>query len=318
MQFSVIVPMYNVESYLDKCVESIVSQSYNDFEILLIDDHSTDNTLQMAQSWENKDNRIKIIKKEFNSGLSATRNIGIKNAKGDYLVFVDSDDYLDIQSMEVFNGIIQSHHPDIVYAGFFQETIDGISEKKYGFVSNSNKLYSTYEYMRSELEQRNLYAAAAFGIYNRKKIIDRNLFFKEGILHEDEEWTPRVLLNLDTVYLSEFNFYHYIKRPGSITTKAHRTQNGLDLMQTCIQLELYSSNIILDSGLLKLYKNQLAKLYMKAVCIGKINRKEYKNRIDKLFPIRNACKKFDVIKSILFAISPNLYFRVYKIWGDEQ
>lgn len=72
--------------------------------------------------------------------------------------------------------------------------------------------------MRSELEQRNLYAAAAFGIYNRKKIIDRNLFFKEGILHEDEEWTPRVLLNLDTVYLSEFNFYHYIKRPGSITT----------------------------------------------------------------------------------------------------
>ena len=172
--------------------------------------------------------------------------------------------------------------------------------------------------MRSELEQRNLYAAAAFGIYNRKKIIDRNLFFKEGILHEDEEWTPRVLLNLDTVYLSEFNFYHYIKRPGSITTKADRTQNGLDLMQTCIQLELYSANIILDSGLLKLYKNQLAKLYMKAVCIGKINRKEYKNRIDRLFPIRNACKKFDVIKSILFAISPNLYLRVYKIWGDEQ
>ena len=128
---------------------------------------------------EKKDNRIKIIKKEYNSGLSATRNIGINIAKGDYLVFVDSDDYIDKHSMEVFEKIIQSHHPDIVYAGFFQENVDGFAEKKYGFVSKSNTLYSTYEYMRSELEHRNLYAAAAFGIYNRKKIVESSLFFKE-------------------------------------------------------------------------------------------------------------------------------------------
>lgn len=317
MQFSIIVPMYNVESYLDKCIESIVAQSYRNFEMLLIDDQSTDNTLKIAQSWRNKDGRIRIIKNAINFGLSATRNIGIRNAKGDYLVFVDSDDYIEKKTLEIFANIIQSQHPDIIYAGFFQENMDGFVEKKYGFLSNSNRLYSTYEYMYSELEHRNLYAASAFGIYDRKKIIDRELFFKEGILHEDEEWTPRVLLNLDTVYLSDFYFYHYIKRPGSITTKVDKTKNGLDLMQTCIELEIYSAKRVSDSKLLRLYRNQLAKLYMKAVCIGKINRKEYRSKIDRLFPLQNACKIFDVLKSILFAISPNLYLGVYKAWGDE-
>ena len=91
MKFSIIVPCYNVELYLDECIQSILSQSYRDFEVIMIDDGSTDHTHEKCEWWCNKDNRVKLITTK-NGGLSIARNVGMNAAMGDYLVFVDSDD----------------------------------------------------------------------------------------------------------------------------------------------------------------------------------------------------------------------------------
>ena len=92
---SVIVPVYNVEEYLDRCIESIVNQTYKNLEILLIDDGSTDNSYNICDKWAKKDNRIKVVHKE-NGGVSSARNVGLDVATGDYIGFVDSDDYISI------------------------------------------------------------------------------------------------------------------------------------------------------------------------------------------------------------------------------
>lgn len=317
MKFSIIVPMYNVELYLDKCIDSLLSQTYNDYEIILIDDCSSDNTLNIARKWSLKSTKIVLIEKSKNSGLSDTRNIGIKRSCGDYLLFVDSDDYIEKDTLKNMYDIIFETKADIIYAGFFQEYPNNISIKKYGYNSKPDKLYNTEEYMYSELESRNLFAAAAFGVYKRDLITDNCLFFKIGILHEDEHWTPRLLMNSSTIFLSSYHFYHYVKREGSITTKKDRTQNGLDLINTCIELKKYSLIHLKDSYLQKLYNNQLAKLYMKAVCIGELDYKTYRHVVDRFFPIKNAYKIYDIAKALLFMTSISLYKRIDKLFGDN-
>ena len=99
-KISVIVPVYNVEQYLDRCVNSIVQQTYQNLEIVLIDDGSPDQCPQMCDEWSKKDNRIKVVHKE-NGGLSSARNAGLDTASGEYIAFVDSDDYIDNQMLEL-------------------------------------------------------------------------------------------------------------------------------------------------------------------------------------------------------------------------
>lgn len=317
MKFSIIVPMYNVEPYIDKCIESLVEQSFGDFEIILVDDCSSDDTLYRAKKWSAKSHRIIVIEKKTNTGLSDTRNLGIEHASGDYLLFVDSDDYIEKDSLRIINDIVVNTNPDIIYAGYIQENENKNSKKKYGYKSEAEKLYSAEEYMQSELKARNLFAAAAFGIYRKDLIIRNGLYFKVGILHEDEHWTPRVLMNANTVFLSSYHFYHYVKREGSITTKKDRTQNGLDLINTCYELEQYSAARIKDAQLQRMYANQLAKLYMKAVCIGELDRQRYSNIINRFFPIKHACKLYDIAKALVFMVNINVYKKLDMFFGDD-
>ena len=309
--------MYNVEKYLDKCLTSLTSQNYEDYEIILINDCSKDETLAIAQSWSRKCSNITLIDKDYNTGLSDTRNLGIHICNGTYIIFVDSDDYIEDNTLNIFNTIIEKYEPDVIYAGYYKEYENGDMVPSYGFLSQPNLLYASKDFMISELNKRNLYASAAFGIYKREMLQSHDLFFKVGILHEDEHWTPRVLINANTVYLSDFHFYHYLKREGSITTQTDRTKNGLDLLQTCLELERYSRENISNPQLLKLFHNQIAKLYMKAVCIGKLYRKDYCNTVDRFFPIKHAVKGYDRLKAILFAISLNVYAKVDSILGDD-
>ena len=121
MLLSIIIPIYNVEKYLQKCIESVLSQDINDYELLLIDDSSTDNSLNIAKDYENRVN-VKIIEKNKNSGLSDTRNIGLKEANGKYILFLDSDDYIEEGSISIIYNIVQDQNePDVLYFGFYEE-----------------------------------------------------------------------------------------------------------------------------------------------------------------------------------------------------
>ena len=120
---SVIVPVYNVENYLDKCIESIVNQTYKNLEIILVDDGSLDSSSKICDEWAVKDNRIKVIHKT-NGGVSSARNEGLKNANGDFIAFVDSDDWLELNMYEKLISKQKETNTDIVFSGY-NMIIDG-------------------------------------------------------------------------------------------------------------------------------------------------------------------------------------------------
>lgn len=208
---SVIVPVYNVEKYLNNCVKSVLGQSYKDLEIILVDDGSTDDSGLICDFWKEKDNRINVIHKK-NGGLSSARNAGLSIANGNYIMFVDSDDTIDSNMVNVMYDTITENSSDIVICDYQRiknekpkvcdvnnfeiETMnyDDLWEEIFGHLNNSscNKMY--------------------------KKELMNNISFKNGIIHGED-----LLFNLD--YLSNCKkgtkinckFYHYYIRENSIT-----------------------------------------------------------------------------------------------------
>ena len=306
MLLSIIIPIYNVEKYLQKCIESVLSQDINDYELLLIDDSSTDNSLNIAKDYENRVN-VKIIEKNKNSGLSDTRNIGLKEANGKYILFLDSDDYIEEGSISIIYNIVQDQNePDVLYFGFYEEN-ENTTEKRYGYKSVKNHLYSGVEFAKNELAQRALYAAACFGVYKKEFLISNNLFFKVGIFHEDELWTPQVVIKAETIYTSDYAYYHYVRHNNSITRKKDKTQNGIDLINSCKELDCLLEQIE-DHQLYKLMNNHIAMLYMKAMTEGKLFEKEKRKNIVRSYPLKKTCFAKDNAKAILFFLSLKLYY----------
>lgn len=121
---SIIVPVYNVESYLDECIQSIVSQTYKDWECILIDDGSTDKSGYICDTWAEKEIRIYVIH-QTNQGVSVTRNTGIQHAKGEYITFIDSDDWIDSDYLEALNAAMQNYHADLVVSGLIHNYYNG-------------------------------------------------------------------------------------------------------------------------------------------------------------------------------------------------
>ena len=278
----------------------------NDYELILIDDFSSDTSLKIAKQYQHL-SKVKVIEKKKNSGLSDTRNIGLNEAKGSYVLFLDSDDYIDDDSLQMIqNMIFDQNFPDIIYFGFYEEN-ENKAEKKFGYKSVHNYLYSGFGFAKSELGQRNLYAAACFGIYKREFLIINKLFFKVGIYHEDELWTPQVVLKAHTIYTSEYAYYHYVRRKNSITRKVDKSQNGIDLINSCKELDEVL-NSIEDEQLYRLMDNHIAMLYMKAMSEGKLYQKDKRKYIDRFYPLKKTCFYKDKAKAVLFAVSLRLYF----------
>lgn len=126
-KLSVIVPIYNVEEYLDECIKSIVNQTYKNLEIILVDDGSPDHCPELCDIWAEKDGRIKVIHKE-NGGVSSARNAGLDAAAGDFIAFVDSDDYLDSDMYEIMLSQMREHNTDMAQCGIVRENADGSVE----------------------------------------------------------------------------------------------------------------------------------------------------------------------------------------------
>ena len=308
MFISVVVPVYNVEKYLEKCLQSLIEQCYSDMEIVVVDDKSTDRSLCIAKKYE-KYNNVKVISKEKNTGLSDSRNVGIRESRGQYIMFLDSDDYVEDGCIFKIQEIVKKENePDIVYFGYSEE-YESTNEKyiKYGYVSQKDKIYTGEEFAIAELKQRNLYAAACFGIYNREFIVRNNLYFESGLLHEDELWTPQVILRANKVYTSDYVFYHYLRRKGSITRSGNKTKHGQDMLCICKKLDILA-NEIKNPELKKYMDNHIAMLYMKGMTEGRLYQTNME--IDRFYPLRKVCFKKDRVKAILFAFSLRLYYRI--------
>ena len=216
---SVIIPIYNVEVYLDRCIESVVDNSYTNLEIILVDDGSPDRCPAMCDAWAKKDNRVKVIHKK-NGGQSDARNAGMAIATGEYIAFVDSDDWLDRNYFMKLVELIKFFNADISACKYI-EVDDGIA-RKYGHETETVEIYNTKEALTSLLDGR-LYGAIWNKLYRRQLAVA--FPFEQYDRHEDEYWTYKIIAKAKTVARSTYRGYYYNHRSNSVMTRPFSLSN---------------------------------------------------------------------------------------------
>ena len=223
MKFSIIVPVYNVEAYLQQCLESLQTQDYQDYEVACVNDGSTDKSREILAEWELKWPQMKVIDRE-NGGLSAARNTGLKKAIGDYVVFVDSDDW--VEPMMLSRLAAELNGEDMLCFAC-RRTDNGKIDVLEAEQGNGWDYYN-----RHALEHREVAFVCVWQrCYRRKFLLDNELWFREGLLHEDNQFTPRVCLKAQRVKVIPDVLYNYRVRPGSImTTRGLRSKESLILI----------------------------------------------------------------------------------------
>ncbi|MHC0036442.1 glycosyltransferase [Pseudoneobacillus sp. C159] len=210
---SIVVPIYNVEKHLAKCLDSIISQKLDDIEIILVNDGSTDKSGEIAEQFSEKDNRIKVIHKE-NGGLSSARNEGMKIASGEYLVFIDSDDWLEPDMFEVMYNAASNIQADVVISGYTIDfnnegySIDKIPDKTVIAKSKDQIGESVFE-----LNKKGFFNVVWNKMYKTKFIQEINAFFiLDAMPAEDLIFNVKVFKNVEKLMILNKPFYHYMKR----------------------------------------------------------------------------------------------------------
>lgn len=208
-KISIIVPIYNVEKYLRDCIETIINQTYKEIEIILVNDGSTDTSLEICNEYAEKNDKIKIVNKK-NGGLSDARNVGLEHATGKYIMFVDSDDYLALNSCEVLYNAIKDTEFEYVTANFAFTNNDGTPWKKPMFSDKfQNTLLDIGDYKKSFY----LVNSTVWNKIFRKEFIDKNdLKFEVGLLAEDAVFTTQAFLKAKTTYYIKDIVYYYRQR----------------------------------------------------------------------------------------------------------
>lgn len=280
-KISVIVPVYNVERYLPKCIESILSQTFTDFELLLIDDGSTDTSGNICDAYAKTDNRVKVYHGK-NRGVSAARNLGIREASAEWVCFVDSDDWVEdgyLQSL--FNGgnLIQE---GLVCQTFYIEH-ELHPENRYKLRPYSDAVLR--EPFDEQLVMRSLlndyYVNVVAKLYNRRLIIEHHISFREGISwFEDAIFLHCYLPYVKEVVLSSSVSYHYMQRDDnpSLTKRSHGSEEWLAIAKELLKTnDLIVKNFsIHDAGYVKstYIRYGLSQLYTAFVGVNRDNYKE--------------------------------------------
>lgn len=208
---SVIIPAYNVEKYLNRCLDSLTEQNYKNLEIIIIDDGSSDRTGEICDVWKEKDDRIIVIHQE-NAGLSAARNSGLKIAKGDYIAFVDSDDWTRPEMYERLVLAIEQSDADMACCGMIES--DGEHEKKLNWFAES-RLLDLGEAMDYLVDNSILTSHVMPKLYKRE--IWENLEYPVGKTFEDIRIMHKVFEKCRKIQIVGGSYYYYYSRPGSIS-----------------------------------------------------------------------------------------------------
>ena len=282
-KLSIIVPVYNTELYLRECLDSIINQTFKDIEIIIVNDCSPDNSESIILEYMSKDPRIKYIKHEKNIGLGGARNTGITNAKGEWIAFVDSDDYIDLNTYEVMLSLIEKHQAHLGY--FSVINFDDITKEE-----SHDPYFDGYANVLTTLNHQDFYIVPSVTAWNkifkRSDIIDNNLTFPEHLKHEDEEfWFKYVTIVEPSVISCLKKFYHYRQRSNSIVSNIN---SKLDLPKILLNI----STFLIQHNLLEAYRT---------IFIGRL--------IDQLYYYKDFSKKDSVkylqeIKHILNLLQP--------------
>ena len=217
MKISIIIPIYNVAPYVERCLYSALNQSYENIELVLVDDCGTDNSMNIVSEVVEKyvgNKKILLFKHEHNLGLSAARNTGIKNATGDYLLFLDSDDEIPLNAVELLLEAT-NENPDFVIGN-----IKVLGSDKFSFYfSIPSGVIQGNELILDSFIKDKWYSMAVNKLIKKEFLLNHHLFFKEGILHEDELWSFILATKANKMSVVKDYTYHYYIRNDSITGK---------------------------------------------------------------------------------------------------
>lgn len=229
--FSIVIPVYNVEKYLDQCVQSVLKQEFTDYEVILVDDGSTDSSGSMCDQFAEKHINIMVIHK-VNGGASDARNTGIRAAKGEYVLFLDSDDYIAEGSLScIARRIEKSKKPDVVFLEATKFFPDGsILPLNDGICFEAVDGKTHREVLQHVASRPKYPGSACTKATKRSVILDNNIFFEKGIISEDIDWTVNLLTKAESYSCEKSPFYFYRQgRIGSVTNTTTLEKN-LDIL----------------------------------------------------------------------------------------
>lgn len=306
--FSVIIPVYNVEKYLHQCVDSVLEQTYENYEVILVDDGSPDNCPAICDEYQKKDGRVKVIHKE-NGGLSEARNFGINLSEGTYLLFLDSDDYWDdCRALEKLYCILKTatvktdiviFQAKLLYPGGSLRPDEGVFSEKFNFMEPEESL-------RYLSENGLLIGSACSKVVRREFLLDNKLFFKVGVKSEDIDWILRTANCLPKYLYSHQFFYIYRKgRCDSITSNvdSRYLMAFADMLEEFVGYD-YSSEVAKEC-LLGYVAYEFSILMAKTANLqNSAERKILRHRIRELkgvlaYDIHPKVKKIGLVKNIL-------------------
>lgn len=315
---SIIVPVYNVKEYLEKCIDSILNQSFKNFELILVDDGSTDGSEIICDEYALKDDRIKVIHKE-NGGQSSARNMGLDIAIGKYIGFVDSDDWIEIDMYEILYELITSSQKDIANVGI-----------KFLYLDYSRS-YSNHEkkILTKQESLEYLLKYDTFGDYMVVNLFKVDLIkkfrFKEGIHYEDIDLMYKIIDQSNGLVTIGAPKYNYLQREGSTIYK-YINKISLDryyvLDQRIKFIKKKYPKVYKRFGV-KLRKELIDMVFIYIKHILENNKKSINNNLSFIFSILNnyfyenlKTKEFSLnikIQLILLKLFPNIYIKIFKI-----
>ena len=235
-KISIIIPVYNFEKYLRECLDSCVNQTLEDIEIICVDDCSTDNSYKILEEYQQKDSRIKIFRHKENKNQGAARNTGLANATGEYVWFIDSDDYIDTKACQILYEAIKEFDVDLLCFSALKFVDE---DKKHHFFYDKyyhqglqiNKIYRPKTNWK-EIKFSNLNVSAC--MYLTKTSLIQNFKFREGVFFEDTDFTTILLTSVDSFCYIPYAAYFYRMNPTS-TMQTPITQEKLDHVEACMK-----------------------------------------------------------------------------------
>ncbi|MGL5233077.1 MAG: glycosyltransferase [Fusobacteriaceae bacterium] len=236
MELSIVVPIYNVEEFLRECLDTLYRVKNIDKEIILVNDGTKDNSMEIIREYEAKYPLITVVVDKPNGGLSSARNAGLKVAKGKYVSFIDSDDFIDSELFEKFFKEGQKDDLDIIIgnAKYFKDGVVGSSLFRSPIVKEG-KIVSGLEFLDLSFGKPKCFREEVWDdIYKRDFLLENNLFFYEGLIHEDSLFTPLAYLKAKKVRYIDSSFYFYRQREGGIMSKVD--QRSIDSLEKICDL----------------------------------------------------------------------------------
>ena len=325
-KISIIVPIYNAEIYLEKCIQSILKQTFKDFELILVNDGSKDNSVKICEFYSNVDSRIKIINK-VNGGLSSARNEGLKNSKGEYIGFVDSDDYIHPQMYEILYNSIIRKNSDIAICDY-EKVYPEDALEKIEFYNDELKNIQQYSNITALNQFYTEYGIKFTPAWNKlyKRFLFENNKFEVGRYHEDEFIMHKLLYNSKCIIYIPIKLYFYFQSQNSIMRKPFNISRldavdaYLDRVNFFIKIKekkLMQKALFAYSQEFLIHYFKLEDIYPKHKKLKEI-KKKYNDKLVDVLKLKYYTKK-EKILLIIFFFNPQIYKYIMKnIIGKQK